>query len=101
MSTLVLAVRAPSGGGLSAVPLTVIVKLLPLVGRVVVSVRVVVWPGLIGLSANVAVAPGGRPLALSVTDDVKFGPLTESTETLNCTLWPAQTSPERTGLTLT
>src|ERR1041385_7491266 len=38
-STLVLAVRAPSGGGLSAVPLTVIVKLLPVVGRAVVSER--------------------------------------------------------------
>src|ERR1044071_470050 len=37
----VLAVRAPSGGGLSAVPLTVIVKSLPVVGRAVVTVRVV------------------------------------------------------------
>src|SRR5262249_28855804 len=94
------ALRVPVGGGLSAVPLTVIVNWLPLVGRAVVTVRIVVPAGLTGLSANVAVAPGGRLPLLSVTVDVKFGPLTESTATRYCTLWPAQTSLFRSGVSV-
>jgi hypothetical protein len=43
---------------------------------------IVDWPGAIGFCANVAWAPGGKPDALSVTGDVKFGPWTESTLTV-------------------
>jgi hypothetical protein len=52
------------------------------VGCTVVTVIVVDSPGPIGLRAKVALAPGGRFVALRRTGDVKLGPCTDSTLTV-------------------
>jgi hypothetical protein len=58
----------------------------------VLKVIVVVVPGMIGLFWKVAVAPGGRLMAFSVTGEVKFGPFSDSTPTVKSIELPAQTS---------
>src|SRR5262249_30042302 len=80
--TLALAVRGPSGGGVTAVPDTVNVYRLLGMGRVVGSVRGVDCPGDSGFCPNAAVVPGGRLDTVRVTGEVKFGPLTDSTDTV-------------------